>query len=366
MIVMSNIKRYIVAHGWMEMAARTVLGGVFVLSAAVKVLDPYGTVLKMEEYFTAMGLEWLSGASVVLTVGLLAVEMLLGVALVLRAAPRQTAWAALTMNGLYLLLTLWVAVANPVADCGCFGDWLVLSNWQTFGKNVILTLLAVVVFLYRGEREGCRWGLMGALVAFGATVAFAIYSLIMLPVVEKFPFGEGVNIPEAVEKDLVASAEQSYVICRNMHSGELVSFEADDERWWQEGCWEFVELKSPTSELRVRPSEFVLHAGDYNLTPQVMQARMCRLLCVERLDRLSLKEIVKLRAIAADCLLRGDRVVVVTASPLIEAQTLFPGVEFCNLDPVVLRALLRAPAGMVSISCGTILHKGSLWGIRID
>lgn len=361
---MSKITKYILAHGWTGWMARFLVGVVFVFSSAVKALDPYGTVLKMDEYFVAMGMEWLSGARIVLAVAMIAFEMLLGVALLVKAWPRVTAWVALIFNGFYLLLTLWVAVANPVAECGCFGDVIVLSNWQTFGKNVVLTLLALVVFAARGRGKSCRLGCVASVVAFALVVAFEIYSLICLPVVERFPFGEGVNLSEAIEEDLVSTASESRVVCRNLMTGQLESFAAEDQRWWDESLWEFVELDVPKSEVKVRASEFVIYSGIYNITPQLLSVGMCRLLCVERLDRLSLEEIVKLQAIADDCLSRGDRVIVVTASPLIEAQTLFPSVEFGNMDPVVLRALVRAPAGMVSISRGTILHKASLWGLK--
>ncbi|MBP3441062.1 MAG: DoxX family protein [Tidjanibacter sp.] len=363
---MSKITKYILAHGWTEWVARVVIGVVFIFSSAVKAIDPYGTVLKMDEYFVAMGLEWLSGAGVVLAVGLIALEMLLGVALLLRAWPRLMAWAAVVFNGFYLLLTLWVAVADPVAECGCFGDVVILSNWQTFGKNVVLTLLTLPILWRRKESSGRAWSTVATLVLTALTLAFAIYSLIKLPVVEKFPFGVGVNLPEAIEEDLVGAADQSVVVCRNLQTGQMTEFASDDSTWWNEQEWEFVELKTTKTQAKVRASEFVLHSGGYNLTPQLMLVPMCRLLCAERLDRLSLEEQRKMRMIAKDCLSRGNRVVVVTSSPLIEAQTMFPELEFCNMDPVVLRALLRAPAGMVSVSKGTIIHKASLWALGVE
>jgi uncharacterized membrane protein YphA (DoxX/SURF4 family) len=92
---MSKITKYILEHGWMGLVARIVIGAVFIFSSAVKAVDPYGTVLKMDEYFVAMGMEWLSGARIVLAVAMIAFEMLLGVALLVKAWPRVTAWAAL-------------------------------------------------------------------------------------------------------------------------------------------------------------------------------------------------------------------------------------------------------------------------------
>lgn len=362
---MSKITKYILAHGWTGWMARILVGVVFIFSSAVKALDPYGTVLKMEEYFVAMGMEWLSWLSVALAVVLIVFEMFLGVALMVKAWPRVVTWVATLFSGFYLLLTLWVAVADPVAECGCFGDVVILSNWQTFGKNVALMLLVLVLLGRRRVDEARRWSGVATMVATALTLAFTLYSLIMLPVVEKFPFGEGVNLTKAIEEDLVDVADESVVICRSLQTGERVEFLPEDPTWWDEQLWEFVELRSSRGSVKVHASEFVLHAGGLNITPQILQTPMCRLLCAERLDRLSLEEQRKMRALAVDCISRGNRVVVVTASPLMEAQQMFPGVEFCNMDPVVMRALLRAPSGMVTISRGVILHKASLWALDV-
>lgn len=355
-----GIKGYIQNHSWTGLVARLLVGAVFVFSSAVKAIDPYGTVLKMDEYFVAMGVEWLSGAATVLAVGLIVVEMLLGVMLLLGALPRLTSVVTLIFNGFYLLLTLWIAAENPVADCGCFGDVVVLTNGQTMGKNMILTLLAVVIFLRRKEERGALWRSCVSWGVGAATLGFTIYSLILLPVVERFPFGVGVNLPQAIEQELIASANDTYVICRDLATGKQHRFGVNDQEWWDESRWEFVRVEAPKEELKVRVSEFVISAGKRNLTEEVLSMDVCHLLCAERVERLSQKEIKKLRRIADECRATGARVFIVSSSPLHRVQEMFPGVEFANMDPVVMRALLRAPAGAVMLHKGTIAYKSSL------
>lgn len=347
-------------NGWIDTLARVVVGVVFVFSSLVKAFDPYGTILKMDEYFVAMGLEWLSGVGSVLAVGLIVVEMVVGVMLMLRALPKIMAYVALIFNGFYLLLTLWIAVKNPVADCGCFGDVLVLSNWQTFGKNVILVLLSLVIFRYRNHTKGSCWAGYVSLGVGAGTLAFVIYSLIMLPVVEKFPFGEGVNLPQAIEQELISEAEQTFVICRSLETGKEHRFGVNDQEWWDATRWEYVRTDAPKSELKVRVSEFRIWAGVHDITLDVFDAKRCHLLLVEKIERLNDKEIAKIQRLAADSGATGDRVILVTASPLHLAQNTFPTVEFGNMDPVVMRALLRAPAGVVTLERGTIVYKASL------
>ena len=173
---------------------RVAVGVVFVFSGVVKGVDPYGTVLKIGEYLHALGIEWLGPLAGAMSVALVSVEVALGVALVVGAWPRVVGGVVVAFNLFYTVLTLWLAVANPISDCGCFGDAVVLTNWQTFWKNVaLLTASAVAWAVVRNDR-GKRWSGVVSVVALVATAAFALYGLLWLPVVEKFPFGEGVDL----------------------------------------------------------------------------------------------------------------------------------------------------------------------------
>ena len=128
--------------------ARIILAVVLIFSGFVKAVDPLGTQYKLIDYLTAMHLQALTpdfltlGASVILS----AVEFGLGICLLFAIRRRTTTILTLLMMAVMTPLTLWLAIANPVSDCGCFGDALVLTNWQTFGKNIVLLLLAYTVW----------------------------------------------------------------------------------------------------------------------------------------------------------------------------------------------------------------------------
>lgn len=328
-------------------------------------MDPYGTVLKIGEYIGALQLHWAEPAATPLAVALIGLEMLVGVALVVGAAPRLTARVALVLNGFFALFTLWIAIANPVAECGCFGDVLHLTNWQTFAKNVVLVALSVVVLRGSTGRKGRVWSAVVSLLMMCGVVALSIYSLILLPVVDRFPFGEGVNIAEAMADQRAEQMEQPFVVCHNLSSGEERKFSLEDKEWWNEEVWEFVRTESPTyDDVRVSIRDFRLTSGSFDITDQILAMPYCRLLCVEDVTSLSPEELTKLRRIGLDCVAKGDRVVVVTASPLRRAESLFPGLEFCNMDAVALRALLRAPAGVVTLKRGVVMQKVSLASLK--
>ena len=361
-----RIREYVAAHGWMGVVARTLVGLVFVFAAVVKAMDPYGTVLKIEEYMTAIG--WMPAGEIatVGAVGLVAVEMLVGCGLLLGAAQRVVALAALIINSLFMVLTLWAAIYAPVAECGCFGDVLSLTNWQSFAKNVVLVVLSVVALWSVRSTKWAVGRLVGALVGCVAVVALAIYSLILLPPVEKFPFGEGVNLPKAIAEELMASQEENYVICRSKSTGEERRFLAGDSEWWDENEWEFVEaVASKAESRRVGARDFRLYIGAMDITAQILDLPMCRLVCVENVERLTVGTVAKLQRVAQRCLSLGNRVVVVTASPLKQAELYFPNMEMCNMDAVTMRALLRGRAGIVTLREGTVEHKATVWGVAL-
>lgn len=341
--------------------ARLLVGAVLVFSSVAKALDPYGTVLKIGEYFHAMGAEWAVGVATPLAVMLVAVEMLVGALLLFGGAPKTSSRLALGLNGFFMLFTLWVALANPVAECGCFGDVLRLTNWQTFAKNVVLVALSALLWVWAEQRKGCRCGLWASIVAVCGIVGLSIYSLVWLPVVDKFPFGVGVNIAEQLTEANEDYMAQTFVVCRNKTTGEERKFGVNDSEWWNEELWEFVAIERPTKDdISVGVRDFRLVVGMYDITEQVLVAPNCRLLCAERLENLTAKEIATLRRIAFDCMANGDRVLIVTASSLQVADGLFSGIEFCNMDATALRALLRARVGVVTLRRGVVMQKLNL------
>ena len=130
---------------------RIVTGGVFVFSGFVKGIDPWGTVYKMDEYLVAMGMPLYDSLILAGVFGLCALEFLIGIYLIFGCYRKSAPMLALLFMCVMLPLTLWIAIADPVADCGCFGDALVISNWATFWKNVAITCL--IIWLIKSNRR---------------------------------------------------------------------------------------------------------------------------------------------------------------------------------------------------------------------
>ena len=348
---------------------RVAVGCVFIFSGVVKGLDPYGTVIKIGEYLHAMGIEWLGPLAGVACVALVSLEVALGVALTVGAWPRVVAPVVLAFNVFYTALTLWLAVANPIGDCGCFGDVVVLTNWQTFWKNVALAVASAVVWAVWRRDRGARWSLAATLGAGVLMALMATYSLACLPLIEKFPFGEGVDLRALVMTEPTEQEQSGGVVCRNVATGEVENFDLNDPTWWDESVWEFVAMEGasePTDDrVAVTGRDFVLSDEQGDLTADVLEFEgTTRLVCVQLVERVKASAWSRVAEDIDAALGRGERVVVVTASEIGHATEMLSrvgvdvvGVEVCNMDITTLQVFLRAPLGVVVLKDGVIVEK---------
>jgi uncharacterized membrane protein YphA (DoxX/SURF4 family) len=130
---------------------RLILGIVFIFSGFVKSIDPLGTQYKIEDYLEAFNLQSLfpSFVPLLLSIGIALLEFMVGVFFVFGIRRKFATIMAFIMMLFYTPLTLYIAISNPVKDCGCFGDALIITNWQTFYKNVILLLCVIIVWKYK-------------------------------------------------------------------------------------------------------------------------------------------------------------------------------------------------------------------------
>ncbi len=182
---------------------RLAVSATFIFSGLVKLIDPVGTQYKIEDYAVAMSLDGVlsSPTPLALAVILAIAEFCLGVYLFFGIRRRITTYTILGLMLVYTPLTLWLAISNAVADCGCFGDAVVLTNWQTFWKNAFLLLAALVLFrhgnlLTRFISEPVQWLIsLYSVIYSGFLTALCLYGE---PIIDFRPFHIGQNIPAAM------------------------------------------------------------------------------------------------------------------------------------------------------------------------
>ncbi|MGN0223381.1 MAG: BT_3928 family protein [Muribaculaceae bacterium] len=240
-------------------AMRVLTGAMFVLSGWAKSVDPYGTVYKMEEYFAVWGFGGFPREiTIVLAVGLAALELTLGVALVLGCLRRSTPISALVVMAVMLPLSVYLAVAEPVAHCGCFGDLWVISNTATLIKNVVLTAMLVLLLKWHEAaqpliRPWMQWMVLAATIAYSLVLSFVGWQF--QPVVDfrQYPVGS------------TLVAEESEVMPTYIYEkdGERREFALDA---LPDSTWTFVEVAQTVKA----EDELAVFDGDDDVTFDVL------------------------------------------------------------------------------------------------
>ncbi|MBQ5655595.1 MAG: DoxX family protein [Bacteroidaceae bacterium] len=203
---MKNSRLYSVLRWLLVNACRMILSAAMILSGAVKMIDPRGTEYKIKDYAVAFGVDEVLGLYLPLlfSIALALTEFCLGVNLLFGNNRRWTSRVVLALFLLFTPFTLYLAIENPVSDCGCFGDAWILTNWQTFGKNVVLLTCAILVCRYykmqtRLISEHAQWliSLYNWMYAFVLT----LYCIYTLPVMDFRPYHIGADIHAKMQWD---------------------------------------------------------------------------------------------------------------------------------------------------------------------
>ena len=221
---------------------RLTVGGVFVFSGFTKGVDPWGTFYKVNDYFTALGMDQWGGTALFVAVALAALEFMLGVAIVVGAYRRSSLWIALLLMLVMTPLTLWLAVTGAVPDCGCFGDAWHLSNWATFGKNLLLLLGIIYLMMFNLSLRGVygpavQWMVMAASFAFIMAVAY--YGYFTQPLTDYRPYPVGTRlVSSTIDEQDNGEGEDDFIFVY-AKDGEEHEFTIDSLPDESDG-WEYV------------------------------------------------------------------------------------------------------------------------------
>ncbi len=234
---------------------RLVVGGVFIFSGFTKAIDPWGTSYKITDYLTAMGMEEWAATALFIAVALAALEFILGIQLVLGAYRRSAPIVSLLLMLVLTPLTLWLAITDAVPDCGCFGDALHLSNWATFGKNLLLLLGVVYLLMFNKSVRGIygpavQW-IVTAL-SFAFIMAIAYYGYFVQPLIDYRPYPVGTRL--VADDELETDESDDEFIFIYSKDGEEHEFTIDSLPDEEDG-WEYVtryHARRPHSKIIIR------------------------------------------------------------------------------------------------------------------
>lgn len=347
---------------------RLLLALVFIFSGFVKLVDPWGTAIKLGEYFQVFGFGWLGGTTYFFSIFQSGLEMLLGLALLFRLRERLAGLLVMLFMAFFTVLTFVIALWNPVSDCGCFGDAIKLTNWQTFYKNLILLPCAIAVWRYAVKHSDPRpvpavreWWMLGAcaFLSFG----IGIYSLRYLPIIDFLPFRQGVHVPSAM-KGGDAGTSEAVLIYRDRMTSQNREFTLQDTVWYDTMRWEFVDTRFVEKSKAMTPAilEFSVFDKEQNLTASLLSAER-EYFVITVTDPALLSGVCSGRlAKVAEYAQANDYPVIAVTSALLapdDRLKLSGGVSvpLYNIDALTLKTMIRTRAGLVVFKEGVILGK---------
>ena len=343
--------------------SRVVLALVLVLSGFVKAVDPKGTMYKLQEYADAFSIDlfsadWLLFFAIVLA----SVEFLLGVFLLLGTYRRIVSMAVFLVFVFFTPFTLFLAISDVVSDCGCFGDAVGMSNWESFFKNLLLFLLSVTVFVGRrhfvfGLSVKNRW--LATLFAVFYIAVVQAMSLSYIPVLDFRNYAVGNDLRELVQGE----SDIYKVVLTYEKDGNKLDFTQDS---LPDETWRFVESRSELVAEGRKPvvSDFAIldWESDYDMTEEMLaDTGFVCFIVAESLSEASVGRVDKINDLYDYCLERGIRFCAATSSD--EEEILLwrkhTGAEYPIYwaDYMLLRTIVRANPGVVLLKDGVVVGK---------
>ncbi len=351
--------------------SRIILGCVFIFSGFVKAVDPLGSTYKFQDYFTAFGLDSLSFFALPASFFLSALEFALGAFLLLAVYRRFTTIMTLLFMSFMTCLTLYLAIANPVSDCGCFGDALVITNWETFYKNIILMVFTIIAFLWYKLMTPAFSEKTVSLVTLYIIVfilGISVYCYRNLPILDFRPYKIGNNIPEKMATPEGAPHdvyETTFTYEKDGVKKEftLENYPANDP------TWTFVDSKSVLVKKGYTPPihDFTITTmtGEEITDLVLMDTTYSFLLISYRLDKASDSDADKINELYDYAQKFGYKYYMLTASTpdqIVDwAENTGAEYKICTTDGITLKTIIRSNPGMMLIKNGTIINK---WAYR--
>ena len=346
--------------------SRNLVGIVFIFSGFVKGIDPLGSAYKFGDYFNAFGLEFLEPTAFSLAILLSSLEFIIGFSLIFSTKKNLTAWAVLLFMSFFTILTFILAIFNPVTDCGCFGDAIIMTNWQTFLKNIVLMVFTLILFINRYKYQpnwsnSKQWSVVSIPAIF--IVLVSVYCYRHLPLIDFMPYTVGTYIPEkmAIPDDAPSAEYKTSLIYTK--DGKNIEVDLNN---LPDSTWQWVETKQELIQEGYVPPihDFVIQSmtGD-DITDIILNENKFTILLVAyNLKNTKLSDIIKINALAEYCDSSNNcNFICLTSSLQSEidefTQKTNAKYPFFNTDEITLKTMIRANPGLVILKRGWIIDK---------
>ena len=356
--------------------SRIIVGTTFVFSGFVKAVDPLGFTYKIQDYLIKLNLTDLFPLALPAAVLMVVAEFALGVFLLLGIYRKCTTRLIVLCMLFFTPLTLWVAIANPVEDCGCFGDAFIISNWQTFYKNIGLLAGALWLMVqWKHIRplfspKAAPWAAAFTLL-FG--VLFALHNVYRLPVIDFRPYKVGANIPQQmfVDPEKADVYETLFI-----YSKDGVTKEFTEENYpWNDSTWTFVDMKTHLVKVGEKPkiTDFAVEALYYDefadtwqtggdITDILLSDPSYQFLMIAySLEEMNMRYLDRFREVSRYAEENGYSFYLLTSTPADAVgaweQQQRTGFQFTHADERTLKTMIRSNPGLMLLKEGTVVRK---------
>ena len=339
----------------------------FIFSGFVKLVDPIGSSYKFEEYFGAdvLNIEFLSPYALQFSIVLILAEIMLGVMLLIGFKAKLTVWSLFFITLLFLFLTWYSAYFDKVTDCGCFGDAVKLTPWETFYKNVVLIAMVVYLIIRVYDIQPIISEVFAKIISIIALLSFVFityYVLKHLPIIDFRAYAVGKNIPEGMiypEGAAKTVYEDTWVY--NVNGKDQV-FTTEEKPWNIDGAT-FVDRKTRVIEkgYELPIHDFTMEIDGEDITEKLLKKEKLMLIVSYDLQRSSEKGWLNIKEISDKSMQNGYTVYCFSASTnedyleLKNKYNLDFDLLFC--DETTLKTIVRSNPGIVTINKGTITGK---------
>ena len=349
--------------------SRIAVGVLFLFSGFIKLNDPIGFAYKLEEYFApnVLNLYALLPYTLFIALFLVVAEILLGALLLLGYKRRFTLWALSLLILFFSFLTFYSAYFHKVTGCGCFGDAIALTPWESFGKDLVLALFIALLWVGRRDirpflnRFSNRWVLFSCFVL---CLAIAYRVLIHLPLLDFRPYAVGENIHEQMVFPEGALRDVYREIWFYRVDGVVKAFQTEDAPWKRPGA-EFINRKTELIQKGYTPPihdlsaerEGVDHLSDLLAQPKILWV------VIPSIDQAAREAFPRIKTLAVALSDAGIPSVALTASSGDQIKALkdrfsLP-LDFYTCDQTTLKTMIRANPGLLLLQKGEILGKWS-------
>lgn len=353
--------------------SRLIIGLTFIFSGFVKIIDPVGAGLIVGEYFKIIGIDSLPLLYQIIGMALSGAELLLGISVLLGLRMKVSCKLALGFVLVFTLITLFLAIFNPIQECGCFGEALKLTNWQTFYKNIILLVFALILYFQRNNfipiaPKSWERGFVGVYALL--IILLSIYSYRHLPLIDFMEYKVGTDIHEKLSMAENISEPTFGTILIYKKNGKVKTFLIDE---LPDSTWTFVDSKTKQVSSKALPAAINFAVSDREgnyITDSLLSIEgKLFITSIPYFDRLSGPDLDKLRLINEKFKEKKINHIILTGSSFWLIDSLNRDsldIEFFYADHKTLLAMNRSNGGLIYLNNATVTAKWSINDMPVD